>query len=66
MNYDLWSGPPGRPKTPVRCIETGEEFSSITECATHFNGTQSGLSDQLNGRRKSYLGFTFERIIEAR
>lgn len=46
--------------TPVRIVETGEVFESISECARRIGGLPSHISDCLSGRRSTHLGYHFE------
>lgn len=52
----------GRKGTPIRIVETGEEFDSIKSCAEAINGTQRGICDALHGWTKSHRGYRFELI----
>lgn len=52
----------GRPGKPIRIIETGEEFNSITECEKAINGNNRHICDCLSGRQKTHRGFHFEYI----
>lgn len=52
----------GRKGTPVRIVETGEEFDSIEHCAEAIGGRSKGICDALNGWTKSHRGYHFERI----
>lgn len=54
----------GRPKYPIRCIETGYEYESAAEAAKELGIAQSNLSMHLNGTLKTCGGYTFERIME--
>lgn len=54
----------GRHGRPIRIVETGEEFSSITECEKAINGNNRHISDCLAGRQKTHRGYTFEYIKE--
>jgi hypothetical protein len=47
---------------PVRCIETGEIFNSVTECAKHLNLGRTSVSNCLYGYRQSVYGYTFELV----
>lgn len=49
---------------PVRCIETGEEYDSITIAAHSKGQTQSALSMHLLGKYKQFAGHTWERITK--
>lgn len=49
----------------IRIIETGETYKSLSECSLLKFGDfsmASNISAVINGRRKSYLGFTFEYV----
>lgn len=52
----------GRHGRPVRVLETGEEFSSVTECSKALNLNDRAIYDVLNGRQNSHRGYHFERI----
>lgn len=52
----------GRPGKPIRIIETGEVFSSITECEKAIDGDNRHICDCLSGRQKTHRGFHFEYI----
>ena len=48
----------------LRCLETGEEFESLTECSTSHGISASALSNHLNGSQ-SYLtvgGRTYQHL----
>ena len=47
----------GRHGLPVRIIETGEEFGSITECAEAIGG-----NDRHAGRQQTHRGYHFEYV----
>lgn len=47
-------------EVPIRIVETGEVFRSVTECARQINGIQGNISLCLMGRRRRHRGFTFE------
>lgn len=46
----------------VRIIETGEEFDSLTDCAKHVNGFKSGISACVLGKKKTHMGYRYEKI----
>lgn len=46
----------------VRIIETGEEFESLTECAKCVNGYKSGISACILGKKRSHMGYHYEKI----
>lgn len=52
----------GRKGKPIRIIETGEEFSSITECEKAIAGSNKHICDCLSGRQRTHRGYTFEYI----
>lgn len=41
---------------PIRCVETGEEFSSITECEKKTGILHTALCEHLKGRNKTCAG----------
>ena len=46
----------------VRIVETGAEFSSISECARSINGSDADIGKCIYGERETHKGFHFERI----
>ena len=52
----------GRPKVPVRIVETGEIFDSIKECAIAISGSPGNICSCIHGRLDSYKGLHFESI----
>lgn len=46
--------------TPIRIVETGEVFNSITNCARAINGHVSLIRACLDGKRKTHNGYHFE------
>ena len=52
----------GRKGKPVRIIETGEKFSSITECEKAINGNNRHICDCLAGRQRTHRGYHFEYV----
>jgi len=46
----------------IRVVETGEIFETQSACAKKLGITPSAISDCLAGRKKSYRGYTFERV----
>lgn len=52
----------GRPKSPVRIIETGEIFNSIKECANAINGNSGNICSCMRGQLDSYRGLHFEYV----
>lgn len=55
----------GAPSWVVRCIETGEIFTSQLSAAKELGISSSDLSQHLNGRKEHAQGFHFERICLA-
>jgi hypothetical protein len=55
----------GSPSWVIRCLETGEIFTSQKAAALAMNIPQSELSQHLNGLRNYVRGYTFERICMA-
>lgn len=49
-------------KKSVRCVETGEEYESITFAARSIGVTQGSLSAQLLGIRRTCKGMRFEYV----
>lgn len=52
----------GRHGLPVKIIETGEVFSSITECSKAIDGSARHICDCLTGRQNTHRGYHFEYI----
>ena len=48
--------------TPVRIVETGETFDSISECARRIGGSQQHISDCLSGKQSTHRGYHFEYV----
>jgi hypothetical protein len=48
--------------TPVRIVETGEVFESVSECARRIGGDQSNIAHCLAGRASTHKGYHFERV----
>ena len=46
--------------TPIRIVETGEVFNSVTNCARAINGQVSLIRACLDGKRKTHNGYHFE------
>lgn len=46
----------------VRCIETGQEFESITQASIILGITKSNIVDCIKGRLKTIHGYTFEYV----
>ncbi len=49
---------------PVRIVELGMEFPSISETARFINGKVSGIWRCLSGRNKTHRGYHFEEVKE--
>ena len=49
-----------RKVTPIRIVETGEIFESITECARRIGGSHGCISECLAGKRHIHRGYHFE------
>ena len=48
---------------PVKCKETGQEFTSVKEaCTFHNRPNSSHITQHLSGKRKTAFGFTWELI----
>jgi hypothetical protein len=48
----------------IRCVTTGEEFSSIKEACAKLNIAHSNLSHHIRGKTKSIKGYVFEVVKE--
>lgn len=48
--------------TPVRIVETGEEFASVADCAKHLKCSSGNISNCLNGKLESYKSYHFEKL----
>lgn len=59
------SGRQGPPSWVVRCLETGDVFTSQRAAAFAMGLAQDHLSNHLNGIRDNVNGFHFERICMA-
>ena len=49
-------------RRPVRIIETGDVFASLTECADFISGYPSVIRHCLSGKNKTHRGYTFEYV----
>ena len=47
-------------RTPIRIVETGEIFESLSECARRIGGSAGNISECLSGKRLTHLGYHFE------
>lgn len=53
----------GRHKgTPIRIVETGETFESLSECARRIGGSHQAISACLAGKRSTHHGYHFEYV----
>ena len=52
----------GREATPVRIVETGEVFESISECARRIGGDQAAIWRCLAGKQSTHLGYHLEYV----
>lgn len=57
------SGKSGRPAIPIRIVETGEVYTSETECAKAIGGLRENIRHCINGTRKTHRGYHFEKAI---
>ena len=53
---------PGYNKKRVRCIDTDEEFESISECANEMDLSSRHIGDVIHGRRRTHKGHKFEFV----
>lgn len=55
-----------RPPCPnpkkVRIVETGEVFSTMSECARHIGGSKRHISECAHGTRQTHMGYHFEHV----
>ena len=58
----LYKPSPNFPTKRVRIVETDETFDSLTECAKSIDGSKSGISRCLKGKRKTHRGYHFEYV----
>ena len=58
----LKTNKPGKPPThpSVRCVETGEVYTTYTEAAKAVNGTRVGVSRCVLGIQKHHHGYHFK------
>lgn len=47
---------------PIRCVETGEVFNSIMDCARKYNLQNGNICSVLKGRRMHTCGLSFEYV----
>lgn len=50
------------PKTAIKCIETGEEFESISEASRKLGISRSSIVKTINDKRSSRCGLTFIKL----
>lgn len=52
----------GRPQVnpPIRIVELGEEYKSLTEVANRVRGNRGAIHACADGTRKTHAGFTYE------
>lgn len=50
------------PSKKILVIETGKEYESIHACAIAISGSPVGIRNYLNGKVKSYKGYTFRLL----
>lgn len=64
LETGLRSSQKGTNRAPkqVRCIETGQVFKTVTECAKAFNISRDYLSDRLCDKKECH-GYHFEMIV---
>ena len=49
-------------RTPIRIVETGEVFESISECARRIGGSAGQISECLAGKQSTHHGYHFEYV----
>lgn len=54
----------GAPPRKVRIIETGEVYSSISDCARSIGGSAGAICQCVNGKKDKYRGMHFAAIVE--
>ena len=52
----------GSKKRPVKIVETGEVFESVSECARAIGGDQAHIFNCLSGRYHTHKGYHFESV----
>ena len=50
--------------TPIKVVETGKTYKSITECANDIGGDKHNIYSCLVGKRKTCNGYHFEKVVE--
>ena len=65
LNYTVEANRQGPPSWVVRCIETGDVFSSQNKAAEELGISSTNISYQLNGIKPDINGLHFERICMA-
>ena len=62
LNYTVEANRQGPPSWVVRCLETGEVFSSQRKAAEELGVSDRDISTHLNGMKDNVGGLHFERI----
>ena len=65
LNYTIKANRQGPPSWVVRCVETGEVFSSQNKAADSLGIGSKDISCQLNGIKPDVNGLHFERVCIA-
>lgn len=65
LNYTVEANRQGPPSWVVRCLETGEVFSSQSKAAEALGVSKQDISKTINGRKDNSGGLHFERICMA-
>lgn len=65
LNYTIEANRQGPPSWVVRCLETGDVFSSQNKAAKALGISTTDISCQLNGIKPDINGLHFERICIA-
>ena len=65
LNYTIEANRQGPPSWVIRCIETGDVFSSQNKAAEALGISSRDVSCQLNGIKQDINGLHFERICMA-
>ncbi len=60
--YAMGLREPSRMYKQIRCLETGDVFSSVNAAAEHFGVYPQGITNVVHGRSKSARGYTFELV----
>lgn len=54
----------GHPGFKIRCVQTGEEFASISRAAKMLDVSRKGIQDYLKGEASDVKGLTFQNLGE--